>query len=119
MANREKTALRYSDQVHEARGFDRVFHNNPDIQAQFVRCLLGFLATQTEFGESSRSESVVRALETIIRDFAEKYPEFREEELQRDPEVGRGTYRMDRVLEREINRVLYEGQGTIFDGYRL
>ncbi len=81
----------------EGRGFQRIYSKNPDKQAILAEALLGLRAQylmHTVGQETAQSLNVSR----VIRDFSESFPEFIEEDVSRDPDIGHGRYTVDPQL---------------------
>jgi hypothetical protein len=83
----------------EARGFVRVYARDPDQQARFIMVMLGFREDIVEhhYGD----EETVASIDNVIRTFARRFPEFREDGFERgeDTYLGRGKYHMDERIE--------------------
>lgn len=90
----------------EARGFERIYHRNPEAQARGVQFILGFLAVHEGPGTAvPESEEIVSGLRLALRDFMIRYPEF----LVRgeiDAELGGGEYKPSPQLLATLLRVL-------------
>jgi len=79
----EQLPLSSTSQWQERRGFERLYFNNPWQQAKFVKSLLGFRQTLTEFHTPNVEEQLtISAINTVINVFVETYPEFLESDDQ-------------------------------------
>lgn len=81
----------------EARGFARVYVRDPDQQARFIMVMLGFRKDAVEHHYGGDDAEAVDAIDTVIRTFANRFPQFLEDGFERDEDtyLGRGTYHMD------------------------
>lgn len=94
----------------EARGFERLYVNNPEAQARAAKFLLGLLKRCSEEAgvNGAEDEQIRDALMIVIRGFTSRYPQFLETEYQLDSELGSGTYSVDPLLFREISEIIYD-----------
>ncbi|HEY4963793.1 MAG TPA: hypothetical protein VIH90_03800 [Candidatus Saccharimonadales bacterium] len=92
----------------EVRGFRRIYVKDPERQARFVMALIGF---KQELKYKAHDEDTVKAVDMVLRAFHEHYPEFMEDGMETDSDVGTGIYHMDDRLGNYMSGVLEEPGG--------
>ena len=103
---REEAPLPVSSQWSEARGFERIYHRNPIYQARFAMTLLGFRETVVHEASGDETGEEIAAIDTVLRTFCTKHPEFMFPEFTGDNELAEQTYRADPRLIGLMNEVL-------------
>lgn len=84
-------------QWSEARGFARLYHDNPHYQAHLVKTLCGFREQLILDHAGDDSGEDVQIIDHAICEFAQHYPEFLSAQPE-DPELKLGQYEPDPLL---------------------
>ncbi len=91
----ENAPLPGTSQWPEARGFERIYHMNPIYQARFTMALLGLRETIIYEASGHETGEEVAAIDTVIRAFHARHPEFMFPEFAGDNELAEQSYRAD------------------------
>ena len=104
----EQKPLPITSQWAEARGFERIYHNNPFIQARFAMALCGLREELIlKNGRDEQAESAVAVAE-VLKEFALLHGEFLALQEETDPELNMGPYTPDPQLVGTVNRIIDE-----------
>lgn len=96
----------------EARGFARVYARDPDQQSRFIMVMLGFRKDLIEHHYGDKD--AVSAIDTVIRTFTERFPQFLEDGFERDEDtyLGKGAYHMDERIRWLIEDIINQPEET-------
>lgn len=97
-----------TSQWGEARGFERIYHDNPFYQARFAMALCGLreeIIFKNGLDEECEGADIVGR---AIKEFVELHGEFLAPQEETDPEVGMGPYTPDPRLVEKINMIIGE-----------